>query len=550
MTAASERGVRAPSLDSYRSERDSVTHPVPADYRIPWAACDRWAADPGRRALLDLNSSQPRWWTFSEVADASRRLANGLRVLGVGPGDRVGILLPQGVQAAVTHLAVYRLGAIALPLSTMHGPAAIGDRVGDSETRVVVSDVERWERLKGENGSAVRWVVSDPQGLATNGGWTSFEDLVTHSSADLVEHPSGAETPCVIVYTSGTTGPPKGVVHAQRVVAAHAPAIHMAHDGFPQAGDLLWSPADWAWAGGLVDCLLSAWHAGIPIVAWRARRFDPHHVVEMLETHQVRNTFLPATALRLLMHADIDLRSRVSLRSLMTGGEPVGAGLVEWSRQELGLVPNEVYGQTEASMIVGNSQKFLPVRPGSSGVAYPGATIGVLQADGDVAPTGNGEVVVRADSPAVMLGYWRNQEATDRKIVDGWLRTGDVGRIDEDGYLWFLARGDDVILSSGYRIGPAEIEECLAGHPSVLEAAVVGLPDAQRGQVVHATVVPKDGVGSEALTAELQARVRSRLAAYEVPRSIDYVVELPRTTTGKVQRSAVRNALTTREGLS
>jgi acetyl-CoA synthetase len=505
---------------------------VPADYAIAHAACDRWAAYPARRALLDLSDGAPRWWTFADVRDASRRFANALAAQGVRFGDRVAIALPQSADAALAHLAVYRLGAVAVPISLMHREEAIAQRLSDSGAAVAITTAEHWAAFV--DGSAVADGVT---WLRT--GTPEYTAMTTTGSTTTPVVPITAETPAVIVYTSGTTGAPKGVVHAHRVVAAHAAPISLAHDGFPHAGDLLWSPADWAWAGGLVDCLLSAWHAGVPIVAHRARRFDPDEVLDLIARHGVRNAFLPATALRLLRRSD----RKATLRTIMTGGEPVDEDIVAWATGELGATPNVVFGQTEASCVVGNSHSVLPQRPGALGVAYPGAEVAVLDPDGtaECAPDELGEIAVRADSPAVMLGYWRREADTAAKVVDGWLRTGDLGRRDADGYFWFTARADDLIISSGYRIGPVEIESCLQADPRVAEVAVVGRADAERGQVVCALVVPKDGVErSAALADELRDRVRGRLATYEVPRVVEFLDALPRTTTGKVQRAAIR----------
>ncbi|MFI7679126.1 AMP-binding protein [Actinophytocola sp. NPDC049390] len=524
MTVSSERVGWPAGLDA----------PVPAGYAIAHAACDRWADDPARRALLDLSGGEPRWWTFADVRDASSRLANALAAQGVRFGDRVAIALPQSADAALAHLAVYRLGAIAVPISLMHREEAIAQRLSDSGATVAITSAEHWAAVVEHSAVAdgVTWLRT---------GTPEFTAMTTSGSTTTPGAPVGAETPAVIVYTSGTTGAPKGVVHAHRVVAAHAAPISLAHDGFPREHDLLWSPADWAWAGGLIDCLLSAWHAGVPIVAHRARKFDPDEVLDLIARHGIRNAFLPATALRLLRRSD----RRATLRSIMTGGEPVDEDVVAWATEELGATPNVVFGQTEASCVVGNSHAVLPQRPGALGVAYPGAEVAVLDPGGsaECAPDELGEIAVRADSPAVMLGYWQREADTEAKIVDGWLRTGDLGRRDADGYFWFTARADDLIISSGYRIGPVEIESCLQADPRVAEVAVVGRADAERGQVVCALVVPHDGVArTDVLADELRARVRGRLATYEVPRVVEFLDALPRTTTGKVQRSAIRRA--------
>jgi acetyl-CoA synthetase len=530
-------------LDAHLRDRAALSAPTPPGYAIPIGCCDRWADDATRRAMLDLTGREPRWLPFAYFAERSRRLGNGLRGLGVGQGERVAVILPQGPETATVHLAVYRLGAITVPLSVLHGPEAIAHRLGDAGVRVAVVGPETWERVADDPDLAglCTWVVADGQVA----GLPSVESLVGVGRPDLDGGVLGSETPAMIVYTSGTTGLPKGALHAHRVVEAHAAPIHLAHNGFPRDGDLLWSPADWAWAGGLVDCLLSAWHAGMPIVAYRGRRFDPEAVLDLLVRHGVRNTFLPPTALRMLRAAIGDAprgNGLPELRSIMTGGEPVGPDLGAWARDVLNTIPNEAFGQTEASMVLGNASTMHPVKFGSPGFAYPNSTVAILREDGTQAHAGElGEIAIRADSTPVFLGYWQRPDATDAKVRDGWVHTGDLGLRDDDGFFWFSARMDDVIISAGYRIGPGEIEACIAGHPSVAGVAVVGVPDPERGQAVKAVVELRDPlVDREALAATLKATVRGRLAAYEVPREIEFVDQLPRTVTGKVQRSVLR----------
>jgi acetyl-CoA synthetase len=531
-----------PSPERFRQRARELALPVPDAYNIAAATCDRWA-EGGRVAMVDLGGAEPRVWSFEEFRSQSRRLAHGLAGLGVTKGSRVAILLPQGAAAATAHLAVYRLGAIAVPLATIHGSDALGHRIEDSGPVVGVTDLDSWARLDGTDlALACRWVVTDGLDDETiPSSLTSLAETIAQGSDRPVDVTVQADTPAMIVYTSGTTGMPKGAVHAHRVVAAHAGPIRLAHDEFPCDRDLLWSPADWAWAGGLIDCLLSAWHAGVPIVAFRGRGFDPDQVMEMMATHAVRNTFLPPTALKMLLAASPGQAEGLDLRTIMTGGEPVARDIIDASVDAFGVVPNAVYGQTEASCLVGSSSGLLPVRPGAMGMPYPGYDIDLLDDDGHSAD--QGEVAVRGEAAGMFLGYWRQPEATDAKYRHGCLMTGDLARRDEDGYLWFVARADDIIISAGYRIGPAEIEACLERDPNVRAAAAVGVPDAERGQVIRAVVeLAVDVDDTDSLADELSARVRRELAPYEVPREFEFVAELPRTTTGKLSRVALRDA--------
>ena len=539
-------------IRSYFHTRDSLGRKVAPDYAIAHAACDRWAADRGgkeaRRAMLDLTGDAPRWVTFAEVATASHRLGNALRGLGVNFGDRVIVGLPQSPSAGIAHIGIYRIGAIAVPISIVHGSDAILHRVSDSGARVGIIDADLWTRIADipEIRKQCRWIVVHAKTKLAD--TLAFDDLLAAASDSLATVPLGgqvgSETPAMIIYTSGTTGNPKGALHAHRVVDAHAAPIGLAHGGFPKEGDLFWSPADWAWAGGLVDCLLSAWSAGVPIVAFRGRHFEPEVVMRMMAEHGVKNTFLPPTALRMLRLASDTYKGPMpALRSIMTGGEATSADVLEWAEERLGTIPNEAYGQTEASCILGNASHLHPVKAGSPGFSYPGSVVSIIALDGPrELPVGEvGEMAVRSDSQAAFLGYWGRPDATAEKVVDGWLRTGDLGKRDADGYFWFNSRKDDVISSAGYRIGPNEIESCIETHPAVRVAAVIGIPDAERGQVVKAVVELRDpSLRTPGLEDDLKQLVRTKLAPYEVPRLVEFVEAIPRTVTGKIQRNLLR----------
>ena len=544
LTSADHARIRA-----YFRVRDELGRPVAPDYAIAHAACDRWASDPDKRAMLDLTGDTPRWLTFADFGARSRRLGNALKGLGVQFGDRVVIGLPQSPAAGVAHLGVYRIGAIAVPISIVHGSDAILHRVTDSQARVGIIDAEVWARIADfpDIRRQCRWIVVHAKtSLADT---LAFEDVLAAASDSLAPASTGArieaDTPAMIIYTSGTTGNPKGALHAHRVVDAHAAPIGLAHGGFPRQHDLFWSPADWAWAGGLIDCLLAAWSAGVAIVAFRGRHFEPEKVLSMMSEHHVRNTFLPPTALRMLrLAADAYHGPMPALRSIMTGGEATSADVLEWAEERLGTIPNEAYGQTEASCILGNASHLHPVKAGSPGFSYPGSVVSIIALDEprQLAAGEIGEIAVRADSQAAFLGYWGRPDATAEKIVDGWLRTGDLGKRDSDGYFWFNSRKDDIISSAGYRIGPNEIESCIETHPAVRAAAVIGIPDTERGHVVKAVVELRDpSLQKPGLEDELRQLVRIRLAPYEVPRVVEFVAEIPRTVTSKIQRNLLRN---------
>lgn len=536
-----------PSVQRYLALRERLSTPLPTTYNIAEATCLRWAGQPGRTALIVPEDGTIRRHTFAEVAESSARLANGLDALGVRRGDRVVVSLPQSFECAVSHVAVQRLGAIAVPVSTAYGPEAFGYRLAASNPRVAIgsADAHAWV-ADHELRDACAWIMAGGRA----GAGAAFDDVVRRGSDRGPTTPTRIDDPAVLVYTSGTTGPAKGVVHAQRVVPAHAEPISLAHDLFPQEGDVLWSPADWAWVGGLVDSLFAAWAAGRPVVAWRPPRFDPSVVVDTMVRCRVTNAFLPPTALRMLRELpDAEVRAgELCLRSVMTGSERVGEDVIEWSRATLGIVPNEVFGQTEASCVLGNSATVLPVVPGSVGMEYPRARVEILDdSDDPMAPGETGEICIHRSTPAMFVGYWADGAAA--AVDDGqWHRTGDLGVRDDDGYFWHRGRRDDLILSAGYRIGPEEVEACLAVHPAVRAVAVVGAPDPVRGETVTAVVEllvdgPVDEPERARLGDELRALVRSRLAPYQVPRRFLFVGALPRTDTGKVRRAAIRRDL-------
>jgi acetyl-CoA synthetase len=544
---------RTPGV-TYQRLRDRFSWDLPQRLNIGVACADAHAA--AAPALVDLrDDGEVREHTFGELSELSNRLANALQGLGVGPGDRVGVVLPQGLEAGVAHLGVYKLGAVAVPMTQLFGPDALRYRIGDSGAKAVVTDATALDRV-----AHVAADVGGVQVIVTGGDAAAphhcLEHLLDAASPRFQAADTVPDTPAVLIYTSGTTGAPKGALHGHRVLLGHLPGFELMFDFFPQEGDRMWTPADWAWIGGLIDALLPSWYHGRPVVAARRAKFDPDWAVRLMADHRVRNAFLPPTALKLMRDAADgggrgagDARG-LQLRSVMSGGEPLGAEMLAWGREHLGVTINEIYGQTEANLLVGNSASVWDVRPGSMGKAYPGHQVAVLGDDGTLAgPDQEGEIVVRSPDPVMLLEYWNQPEATAGKFArvgaeDGaetsWLRTGDVGAVDDDGYFWFTARADDVIISAGYRVGPAEIEECIMAHPAVAMVAVVGVPDELRGNVVKAFVQLGDRGPSEQLRSEIADHVRQRLAAYEYPREIEFVDELPLTTTGKIRRKELR----------
>ena len=511
---------------------------IPARFNIAEAICDRHTgAD--RTALVFDEAGR---MSFDQLAEQSRRMANALAAHGVAPGDRVGILLPQCPEAVVTHLACYRMGAIALPLFTLFGPEAIEYRLNDSGALVVVSNAAGIAKLLALDALTARPVLISVDDRM-DGAVLGWRPLLDAASPDHHRVDTAADDPALIVYTSGTTGNPKGVLHAHRMVLGHLPGVELPHDFFPQPGDRMWTPADWAWAGGLMDVLLPSLFHAVPVLAKRMAKFDPEEAFALMARHAIRNTFMPPTALKMMRDVRDPLRFGYALRSVASGGERLGAEMLDWGRETFGVTMNEFYGQTEANLTVGGSATIMTMPEGSMGRALPGHTVEILDDDARPLPPGEtGQIAVRAPDPVFFLRYWNKPEATAAKYRDGWLLTGDIGHRDPDGNLWFHARDDDVIISSGYRIGPTEIEDCLAHHPAVAMVAVIGVPDAVRGEVVKAFIVPREGVEvNPALHADVQAYVKGRLSGHEYPRQIEFRDTLPMTITGKIRRKDLRD---------
>lgn len=528
----------------YDELRAAFSWAVPESFNIATAVCDRHAGDRGRLAIIEEGEDGAiRPWTFAEVAASSRRLANALTAHGVGQGDRVGILLPQSASTLIAHLAVYRIAAIALPLFALFGPDAVEHRLRDSGAKVLVTDDAGLAKLAEvrDDLPALRWIVSTgrERGPAVSG----WDETLAASSDGHEVVATAARDPALIQYTSGTTGKPKGVLHAHHVLLGILPGVEFSHDFFPAPGDLVWTPADWAWGAGLLATLLPALFHGVPVVARRLPKFDPEAAAALMARHEVRNAFLPPTALRMMRQsASAASLARLDLRSVASGGERLGEEMLAWGRERLGVGINEIYGQTEANLVVSGCASIMDTPPASMGRAVPGHVVEIVDSEGRPVPPGTrGIIAVRAPDPVIFLGYWNDPEATSGKFRNGWILTGDVGQRDSDGCFYFHGRDDDVISSGGYRIGPDEIENCLLQHPAVAMAAVIGVPDPVRGEVVKAFTVPSDAaLPSHELEAELRRFVQSRLSAHEHPRQIEFRATLPTTITGKLMRRDLR----------
>ena len=573
-------------MDHYNAMHQAFRWQVPEHFNIAQVCCGRWAAQPDgatRVAIRSHGAAGPlSSLSYSQLQEGANRASGLLRSLGVKRGDRVAIVMPQRFETAIAYMAVFQLGAVAMPLSMLFGPEALEYRLQDSEAVVAICDDSSMASLLQVRAScpALRTVVG--VGAAAGESDAAWETELARQPASFTPEQTRAQDGAILIYTSGTTGPPKGAYTPHRALIGNLPGFVCSQNWFGfdgranrESGAVFWSPADWAWTGGLMDALLPTLYFGRPIVACNAR-FSPELAFTLMQEHGVTHTFLFPTALKAMMKAYPEPKKQFTfqLQAMMSGGEAVGDAVFGYCRDQFGVVVNEMFGQTEINYVVGNCTMNRgaleppagglalgwPARPGSMGKGYPGHRVAVINDDGNECEVGvPGEVAVnRFDihgdpDPVFFLGYWKGDDATRAKYTGDWCRTGDLASRDADGYLWYHGRADDVFKAAGYRIGPGEVENCLVKHPAVVNAAVVPKPDPDRGAVVKAFVVlSPDFAAARAepgrnreqfdadLIVQLQLHVKDKLAPYEYPKEIEFIDALPMTTTGKVQRRVLR----------
>ncbi|MFK7892960.1 MAG: AMP-binding protein [Granulosicoccus sp.] len=534
---------------------NDFTWKIPECYNIGVDICDKWATkQPKRTAIIDVSTdSQCREYSFSDLMLGASQLAHALTSLGIQPaqcqgavGDRVGILLPQCAQTAISHIAVLRMGCVSLPLFTLFGEQALLHRLRDSEAKAVITNSEGAQKI-GKIRSQLPKLEHIISIDAFTGDALDFTTICDRQAEFFKPALTKPDDPALLIYTSGTTGDPKGALHAHRVLPGHLPGVEISHNFLPATGDRFWTPADWAWIGGLLDVLMPALHHGIPVVAYRFTKFDAKAAFDLMKKHQINNVFLPPTAIKLMKQWPDARQQGIRLRSVGSGGETLGSELLAWGQEAFATTINEFYGQTECNMVISACAALEPPVPGSMGRAVPGHEVQIVDPRTGVVqePNVEGTIAIKAPDPVMFLGYWNNHKASEAKFVDGpdgrWLLTGDRGKRDTSGHFFFIGRDDDVINSAGYRIGPAEIENCLIGHEAVSLAGVVGQPDELRGEIVTAFLTLKAGfVPGESLANDIASFVKSRLAAHEYPRAIHFIDSMPMTTTGKIIRARLR----------
>lgn len=523
---------------------------LPSHFNIGDVISTKWAIkDSERTAIVSVVSiasgrddGEVSQVSFGELDRLANKIANFLVARGVKRGDRVAVILPQIPETAATHIAIYKLGAIAVPMAMLFGQEGLQYRLQNSGACAVVLSQQSIVKITtiADDVPELRSVISVDGG----DGVIDLHKELADCDDRFTSVKTAIDDPALMIYTSGTTGPPKGALHGHRVLLGHLPGVQFAHEFFPRDGDMMWTPADWAWAGGLLNVLLPSLYFGVPVVAHKFDKFTAEQAWQLLAELPIRNVFIPPTALKMMrVSPPGKYRSKIDLRTVFSGGEAVGEQLQLWIEQELGMHINEVYGQTECNLVLESCGELGVMKNGAIGKPVPGACVGIVDDKGiEVAQGLSGNIAVKRPHPVMFLEYWDNQDATREKYINDWLITGDQGFVDEEGYFHFVGRDDDIITSSGYRIGPGEIEDCLLGHPAVQLAAVVGKPDELRTEIVVAFIVLADGfVPSEALIDEITTYVRTRLSAHEYPREVIFKDQLPMTTTGKVIRRLLRN---------
>ena len=554
-----------PDFDSYEAAREEFSWDLPesfnpaVDFLRKHGEASETPRDDGEAAGQDRTALEQVYpdgrresYTFRGLDERSDRLAAGLAELGVGPGDRVGVVVPQKPQNPLTHLANWKLGAVSLPLTVLFGEDALQYRLADAGANTVLIDPAVREEIAAirDDCPALDTVVEieadDPAGDVR-----AFEDVLAAPGTEVEAYDATPETETAIMYTSGSTGPPKGVLHSHALWLGRAAAAYNYFDQGLGPEATVWTPADWAWGAALGGTLFATWHHGGTVVGYPAEGFDAEAAFELLADFDVTHSFMPPTALRMLMDVDDPAGAyELDVQAFAAAGEPLTPEIVTWVREAFADVSiSEFYGQTELNLAVGNSGQWFDTRPGSMGKPLPGYDFAIL--DPEAAGAGvverlgtgeTGEIALRPHDRRVFFDeYWKMPEKTAAKQVGEWFLTGDLATRGEDGYVRFKSRKDDVIITAGYRVGPMEVEETILEHSDAVQAGVVGVPDETRGEIIKAFVEPvADVEATDDLRAEIQELVRDRLAEYEYPREIEFVDELPQTTTGKIRRLELR----------
>ncbi|MCO5072277.1 MAG: AMP-binding protein [Rhizobiaceae bacterium] len=539
-----------PKKDTYEEVQASFSWQVPTHYNAAFDVCDRHVERNNPALIFDTDQGMQSH-SFAELQSAACRFANLLTSLGLTKGDVVAIVAQPAFAVAITHVGAWKAGIVTSPLATLFAAEALIYRFETGRARIVVTDAENEERVRAAAArcSSIEHVLVFDRNMQFGG---SFWSALANMDDRFENVDTRADDPASLNFTSGTTGQPKGVLAPHSHVLGQGAAMEFLCD-FPEPGDVMWSPADWAWLAGQMCTLAAGLFMGMTVVARPRAGFDAADAYRILAQYGITHTLLIPTMLKLMRQVPIEeqRRGEMNVRVVTTGGEPCGAELYRWVRETFDAPLNETFGQTECATMICNNQSRMSAPFGCLGKPTPGMVAAIVGPDGRELAAGEiGEIAARMPHPIIFQQYLGNPEATAAKKVGDWMLTGDLGRRDADGYFWYVGRADDVITSSGYRIGPSEVEDALLAHPAVAIAAVIGLPDPERTELVSAYIkLSTDYVESDELKEELKDFVRDHLARHEIPRRIEFVGSLPITSTGKVMRKALREQVLAAKGM-
>lgn len=542
--------------DSYDQLLEEFEWEIPDQFNMADYVCDRWADDKSRVAIFAEDpDGEERTYTFWQMQNITNQLANYLAEQGIEPGDRVGVNVPQKAESALAHIAIWKLGAVSIPLSVLFGPDGLSFRLESSSAKACIVDennIDTFRDVKDDlDDLNTVLTVGDVDPEADEG---DFWETIGDYPREFDTHPTDPDDDAIIIYTSGTTGDPKGVLHGHRFLLGQLPCFLTTFSAMDvKDEDVYWMPMEWAWVG-IFNMVFCPFYYGRPVVAYERREFVPEKAFEIIEKYGVTSFLSVPTALRMMEQKDdvADEHDVSSVRVVPSGGEEVGQSIVDWAAETFdGATIQKAYGQTEANIIIGDCTELMEYREGRMGRAAPGHEVEIVDPEtAEVVdePGEPGEIAVRYENdPVCFKEYWNEPDKTAGKRKNGWHLMEDLGTKDEDGYFGFVSRKDDVILCSGYRVGPEEVEESVVSHDAVADCGVIGIPHDTRGQVPKAFVVLNEGEEqSDELKEDLQEYVKQNLAKYEYPREIEFVDELPKNPVGKLRRTDLRE----REGVT
>ena len=531
------------SLPAYRSTVEGFRWEVPDRFNFGRDVVDRLAADPARMALLWRDDrGRERRLSFADVRDGSNQVAHLAARLGIGPGDPVIVMLPRVPEWQLVCVGLLKAGALVIPSSTLLRPKDVAYRGQHSRAVAVVAEsgvTPAVDAARSELPSVRHFLELCEDDARPHDGWESLQDALANApDDDGATRETRASDPALVYYTSGTTGPPKAVLHDHGYTYTQRYTSRFWHG--VRDGERLWTTSDTGWAKAAYGVLFGPWSEGAEVVQFHGR-FEPAAELDFLMDVDPHVFCGPPTEFRMLVKEDLSRVRFERLRECVSAGEPLNPEVIRAWQDATGLTIRDGYGQTESILLVGNFPG-VPVKPGSMGLPMPGHRVDVIDESGDVAADGEvGDIALHGHPPSLFRAYWQDEEATAKTRRGDWYVTGDRGYRDEDGYLWFVGRDDDVIISAGYRIGPFEVESALVEHPDVVEAGAVAAPDPDRGSVVKAYVVLREGAqGDDALAQRLKDHVKQVTAPYKYPRKIAFVDELPKTVSGKIRRVELR----------